>query len=87
MSVPNFSFLACLEVSEKFVVGWCWFHVSTMSNLNPSKIELELGLGFDDNCHIASTKRKDPRCIKCVWRHWCNIHPGPLVRLNGSLDR
>ena len=47
MSVPNFSFLACLEVSEKFVVGWCWFHVSTMSNLNPSKIEMELGLAFD----------------------------------------
>ena len=51
MSVPNFSFLTCLEVSEKFVVGWCWFHVSTMSNLNPSKIELELGLGFD-NCSL-----------------------------------
>ena len=24
MSVPNFSFLACLEVAEKFVWGWGW---------------------------------------------------------------
>ena len=44
MSVPNFSFLACLEVAEKFVcgVGWCGGvgHVATMSNLNPSYVEL-----------------------------------------------
>ena len=40
----------------QFVVGgavWCWvgskFQVSTVSNLNLSCIELELGLGFD-NC-------------------------------------
>ena len=44
MSVPNFSFLACLEVADKFVVGW-WGgvdveYVATMYNLNPSYIEL-----------------------------------------------
>ena len=33
--MPNFSFLACLEVSEKFMVGGVE-HVATMSNLNPS---------------------------------------------------
>ena len=36
MSVPNFSFLACLEVAEKFVCGGWVEHVATMSNLNPS---------------------------------------------------
>ena len=38
MSVPNFSFLACLEVAEKFVVGVVVGvdHLATMSNLNPS---------------------------------------------------
>ena len=48
--MPNFCFLACLEVVEKFVVV-VWgggFQVSTMSNLNRSCIELELGLGFDN---------------------------------------
>ena len=39
--MPNFSFLACLEVAEKFgVVVGVVEHVATMSNLNPSKIEL-----------------------------------------------
>ena len=47
MSVTNFSFLACLEVAENFVlVGG--FQVSTMSNLNQSCFELELGVGFDN---------------------------------------
>ena len=41
----NFSSLARLEVTEKFVgggggVGWGGFQVSTMSNLNPSCIQL-----------------------------------------------
>ena len=39
----------CIEVAEKFVlvvVGG--FPVSLVSNLNPSCIELELGLGFDN---------------------------------------
>ena len=40
MSVPNFSFLTCLEVAEKFSGGVGWGggveHVATMSNLNPS---------------------------------------------------
>ena len=27
-------------------LGWCGFQVSTVSNLNPSCIELDLGLGF-----------------------------------------
>ena len=41
MSVQNFSFLAALEVAEKFVVvGWVE-HVATMSNLNP-RLELLL---------------------------------------------
>ena len=42
--MPNFSFLACLEVAEKFVVGWGGVggvdHVATVSNLNPSYVEL-----------------------------------------------
>jgi len=36
--MPNFSFIACLEVAEKFGgggVGWVG-HVATVSNLNPS---------------------------------------------------
>ena len=46
MTIPNFSFLACLEVAEKFVGGgwgvggWNVEHVATMSNLNPSYLEL-----------------------------------------------
>ena len=41
MSVPNFSFLACVEVAEKFIGGWggvVWggLAVATISNLNPS---------------------------------------------------
>ena len=50
--MPNFIFLACLELAEKFMdgVGWglCGFQISTGSNLNLSCIQLELGLGFDD---------------------------------------
>ena len=40
--MPNFSFLACLEVAEKFmgVVGGGVDHVATVSNLNPSEVEL-----------------------------------------------
>ena len=38
--MPNFSFLACLEVAEKFMGGGVGGggvdHVATMSNLNPS---------------------------------------------------
>ena len=49
--MPNFRFLACLEVAEKFVVGGGGFRVSTVSNLNPSNIELELGLGYDNYNH------------------------------------
>ena len=49
MFVPNFSLIACLEVGEYFGVwgGVSGFQVTTVSNLNPSCIELELGLGFD----------------------------------------
>jgi len=39
VSVPNFRFIACLEVAEKFSggVGWgCVEYVATVSNLNPS---------------------------------------------------
>ena len=50
MCVQNFSFLAYLEVAEKFAVGGVVVeHVATMSNLSP-RLELlwvELGLGFD----------------------------------------
>ena len=43
MSVLNLSF------AEKFVEGGGGgFQVSTVSNLNSSCIELELGLGFDN---------------------------------------
>ena len=48
--MPNFSFLACLEVAEYFMsgcVGWGGLAVSTMSN--PSCIDLELWLGLDNN--------------------------------------
>ena len=39
--MQNFSFLACLEVAEKFGgVGGGWEHVATVSNLNPSYLEL-----------------------------------------------
>ena len=56
MSVQNFSFLACLEVAEKFVWGLVG-HVATVSNLNPSYLEflwvelswVELWLCFDKN--------------------------------------
>ena len=55
--MPNFSFLACLEVGEKFGVVWGVGQVATVSYLNPSYaglvgVELskvELGLGFDNN--------------------------------------
>ena len=46
--MPNFSSLAGVEVAEKSVCGG-GFQVATMSNLNPSYIELELGLDFDEN--------------------------------------
>ena len=38
----NFSFLVCLEVAEKFGVVWGGWgeHVATVSNLNPSNLEL-----------------------------------------------
>ena len=34
--MPNFSFLACLEVGEKFGVVWGVGQVATVSYLNPS---------------------------------------------------
>ena len=40
MSVQNFSFLAGLEVPEKFGVAWCGFQVTTVSNLNEIAFEL-----------------------------------------------
>ena len=46
--MPNFSSLACLEVAEKFVVGWGSGgaggveHVTTMSNSNASCFRVEL---------------------------------------------
>ena len=41
MSVPNFIFLACLEVAAKFMdVGWGVGHMATVSNLNPSCFKL-----------------------------------------------
>ena len=41
MSVPNFSFLACLEVSEKFVgVGWdSWDGGVSMNPCEASSLE------------------------------------------------
>ena len=41
--MPNFSSLAGLEVTEKFVGGWCCggeIQVATVSNLNASCLEL-----------------------------------------------
>ena len=43
--MPNFSFLACLEVAEEFGGGWVVVggeHLATVSNLNPSYVELLL---------------------------------------------
>ena len=44
--MPNFSFLAGLEVAEKFVVGWGGVggveHVTTMSNSNASCFRVAL---------------------------------------------
>ena len=59
--MPNFSFLACLEVGEKFGVVWGVGQVATVSYLNPSYaglvgVELskvELGLGFDNRCVLC----------------------------------
>ena len=56
MSLPNFIFLACQEVAEKFGVG----HVANVSNLNPGYIEflwvelsyVKLGLGFDKSLFL-----------------------------------
>ena len=43
MSVPNFSFLACVEVAEKFVGGVGGMeHVASMSNLSPSLLRVAL---------------------------------------------
>ena len=60
VSALNFSFLACLEVAEKFGGGVVVEQVATVSNLNPSYIELlwvelsylELGLGFDKSLFL-----------------------------------
>ena len=49
LSERNFSSLASLENALKFAV--CELAVRTLLNLNPSCIELELGLGFD-NMHV-----------------------------------
>ena len=40
MSVPNFSSLACLEVAEKFTVGWGGFQVATVPNLKEVVFEM-----------------------------------------------
>ena len=45
-----------LKVSGSVGVGWGGFQVTTVSNLNPSCIELESGLGFDNNLN--------PSCIE-----------------------
>ena len=57
VNIPNFNFLACLEVAQKFVVevpeiisggsrDYMVGQVTTMSNLNPCCIELEFGFCF-----------------------------------------
>ena len=46
---------SCCKVCGWLV--WCGLAVSTMSNFNPSCIELELGLGFD-NCWLPSTSSR-----------------------------
>ena len=61
--MQNFSFLAGLEATEKFVlvvVGGGWFQVTTVSNFNP-RLELilaELGLCFDQSFKGVSRKIK-----------------------------
>ena len=44
------------------MVGLGGFHVTTVSNLNPRCIELELGLGFDNyfNCQIPNSTSTQP---------------------------
>ena len=56
--MQNFGSLACLDVAEKFVLGGGGgLQVTTMSNLNPSCIELKLGFGFY-NCFLMQQKPK-----------------------------
>ena len=56
MSVcANFSFIASLQVAEKFVVVRGGFQVTSMSDLNPSCIEMELGLGFDNIAKLSQS--------------------------------
>ena len=56
--MPNFSFLGGLEVAEKFMVV-DGLAVTTMSNLNQSCIELELGLGITN---FKAYCRHEKRC-------------------------
>ena len=49
------------------MVGWGELAVSTMSNLNPSWIELELGLGFDNKFQIIKSMGFDTIEINLVF--------------------
>ena len=49
MSLPNFSFLACLEVAQKFVVGgWCGVGWQWLLCLTQVKLNWSLGWVFDN---------------------------------------
>ena len=65
--MQNLSFLACLEVTENFVVVGGVEHVASMSNLTPSFLELfwvELGLGFDNLFRIIFKDSADWKTTK-----------------------
>ena len=57
--MANFSFLACIEVAEKFVCGWVGgvAHMATMFNLNPSYLYIYIWiLLFQNYCDKSRTK-------------------------------
>ena len=64
MSVPNFSYLACLEVAEKFVVvvGGVVEHVTTVSKSNASCFRVVLSIVELRWVVVSWVKRKIGKC-------------------------
>ena len=63
-----------------WVVWWGGLVVITVSNLNPSCIELELGLGFDNCLQNNTCQRAWPIIHRIAWHH----RPSWWWRLHGS---
>ena len=62
MSVQNFSFLARLEVAEKFVVGWWWWSRPSLG-LSFSQAEQYLEIELTYLAKISKIER-DPKISK-----------------------